>query len=134
MDVPPFVELIALGKILHVDIDLLRDNYNKWGPSARLCIDLTRQPEEAKAHESDVVKAAYNLTRSDVEFDALDKELPTHRIFFQRPKSPSDRRESKLEFGTDHLRAIVARAYAERRDSKRLDTTELCAETLGPAH
>ncbi|KAF8274009.1 hypothetical protein EI94DRAFT_979562 [Lactarius quietus] len=135
MDVSPLAELIALGKILHVDINLLRDNYNKWGPSTRLCMDLTRLPyKDVKAHESDVVKAAYDLIKGDVEFDALDKESPIHRIFVQRPKSLSDRQESIVEFGTDHLRAIVARAYAEYSDSKQLDFTKIFTEALDPEH
>ncbi|KAF8274006.1 hypothetical protein EI94DRAFT_1714501 [Lactarius quietus] len=104
MDVSPLAELIATGKVLQ--------NYNSWGPSARLCISLAGQPEVAEAHESDVVNDAFKLTMSDVEFDDLGKGSPAHRIFVQRPTS--NRRIPRLEFGTDRLRAIVARAYAER--------------------
>ncbi|KAI9463713.1 hypothetical protein BJY52DRAFT_1184710 [Lactarius psammicola] len=119
MQVFPSDELIALGKILGLDIESLRNNYDSWGPSARVCIRLTKTPTRVRGYENSVVEAADELTMKHNDFADFTTSA-TNKLFIIGPKSPSQRQESIVEFGTNRLRGYVARAYAKRDHAKRL--------------
>ncbi|KAN0134259.1 hypothetical protein V8E53_007757 [Lactarius tabidus] len=121
MNVFTLDELNALGNILHLDTDILCNNYNLWGPFAGLCISLARGIISATSHEQAVIKAADALTRSNSEFDVLLLiESPTHKIFVSRPAPNTKRKGTIVDFGSNHLRGIVANAYAQRSNVMRL--------------
>ncbi|KAH9001047.1 hypothetical protein EDB92DRAFT_2847 [Lactarius akahatsu] len=115
MEVVPFDELNALGKILGLNAERLRNNYNLWGPSARVCISLTKNPDDVGSHAQSVADAANSLTSQYGDF----KSTSTRKLFVVRPTS-SSRRMATVEFGTNHLRGIVARAYARHDHATRV--------------
>ncbi|KAN0134263.1 hypothetical protein V8E53_007761 [Lactarius tabidus] len=120
MDVFTLAELNALGNILHLDTDILCNNYNLWGPFAGLCISLTRGITQAGIYEQVVVKAANDLIKSDLRFDVFSKESPTHKIFVVLPVPNTKRQAANLKFGSNHLRGIVARTYAQQSNVAQL--------------
>ncbi|KAI9456558.1 hypothetical protein BJY52DRAFT_1187842 [Lactarius psammicola] len=119
MQVFPSDELIALGKILGLDIESLRNNYDSWGPLARVCIRLTKAPTRVQGYEKSVVEAATELTMKHNDFADFTTSA-TNKLFIVGPISPSRRQESTVEFGTNCLRGIVARAYAKCDHAQRL--------------
>ena len=102
----------SCSKLLNLNPDTLRDNYNSWGPSAHLCISLTKDPDEAKSHIWSLDEAAYHFITDDRfdDFTSLESSL-THRLFVVRPANPS-RRRSVLQFATNHIREVILRTYA----------------------
>ncbi|KAH9180779.1 hypothetical protein EDB89DRAFT_66709 [Lactarius sanguifluus] len=115
MQVVPFDELNALGKILGLNAERLRKNYNLWGPSVRVCISLTKNPDDVGSYAQSVADAADSLTSQYDDF----KSTSTRELFVVRPTS-SSRQMVTEEFGTNHLRGIVARAYAKHDHATRL--------------
>ncbi|KAH9064626.1 hypothetical protein EDB87DRAFT_1598434 [Lactarius vividus] len=118
MDVFPLNELNALGTILDLDLKSLRDNYDLWGPSARICISLV-DPNRVGDHILAVASAAYLFTNNVKQFDGLNAALVSHRLFAVRPTKDS-RQKVTAEFASRHLLGFVSRAYAERDRAMRL--------------
>ncbi|KAI9439307.1 hypothetical protein H4582DRAFT_130435 [Lactarius indigo] len=117
MQVFHFDELYTLGKTLGLNTQTLRDNYNSWGPSARVCVSLTKDPNKVRSHAQSVVRAAYGLTSDGRQFDGF-RFVSTHQLFVVRPTD--SRQVTAVEFGTNRLRGIVARAYANHDRATRL--------------
>ncbi|KAH8990815.1 hypothetical protein EDB92DRAFT_1816611 [Lactarius akahatsu] len=111
-------ELKALGEILGLDTQSLRDNYNSWGPSARLCVTFTRTPILVPGHKQAVIRAAREFTQEVNHFDILDMSLASQRIIIARPTAV--RQVATAEYGTNRLRGFVSRAYAQRDNPQRL--------------
>ena len=101
------------SKILGLKTDILRDSYNSWGPSARNCLRFAEELEAIRAHEQDVLDTAFELTKT-----SRGSLLAMHRIFVVRP-SPKSRRIAIVEFGTNLLREIFARVYAQQDQAVR---------------
>ncbi|KAH9030506.1 hypothetical protein EDB85DRAFT_2146652 [Lactarius pseudohatsudake] len=118
MDVLSLDELEALGKILGLDTQSLRDNYNSWGPSARLCVTFTRTPILVLGHKLAVIRAAREFIQKVDRFDILDMSLASHRIIIARPTAV--RQVATAEYGTNRLRGFVSRAYAQCDNAQRL--------------
>ncbi|KAH9048878.1 hypothetical protein EDB84DRAFT_1556546 [Lactarius hengduanensis] len=118
MDVFSLDELEALGKILGLDTQSLRDNYNSWGPSARLCVTFTRTPILIPGHKQAVIRAAREFIQKVGHFDILDMSLASHRIIIARPTAV--RQVATAEYGTNRLRGFVSRAYSQRDNAQRL--------------
>lgn len=113
--------LTLCSTILGIDTNKLCDNYRLWGPSTSLCIDLTAGIISTKRHEYDVNQAAHAVTKSNSELDLLcfiDK--PSSKIFVSRPAPDAERDVPFVDFGTKHLRGLVARAYARQSNIVRL--------------
>jgi hypothetical protein len=135
MDVFDLGELIALGyvqhdsrcfylhaeslcsKILHLDANSLRKYYDLWGPSARLCVRLTRNPNRVAAYEDRVVTGADELAKYHDQFNNSNQDSPIHRLFVVRPAP--DRLTSHKDFATNHVREIVSCAYARQSEAVR---------------
>ena len=106
------------SKTLGHNTEILRDNYNVWGPSARNCLRFAEEPEAICAHERDVFDAAFELIKDTSHFTSRKSLLAMHQIVVIRP-SPKSRRIAIAEFGTNRLRDIFARAYAQQDQAVR---------------
>ena len=106
------------SKILGLDTKILRDNYHSWGPSLRNCLRFTEEPEVISAYNQDVFQIASELTKDPSHFIDFKSPSATHRIFVVRPSSNS-RRMAIVEFGTNRLREIFARAYIQQDSTVR---------------
>lgn len=124
------VFMLTFGSnILHLDTNSLCNNYNLWGPFAGLCISLTRGIIQAGNHERAVVKAANDLIKIGLRFDVFNKESPTHKIFVVLPTPNTKRQGANLKFGSNHLRGMVAHAYAQCSNGVRLTFyREICGD------
>ena len=99
--------------MLGLDAEILQDSYNSWGPSARDCLRFAKSPKVIGLHEQDVFRAASELTKDASHFTAFQLPSATHRVFVVRP-SPDSREIASVEFGTNRLCDIFARAYARQ--------------------
>jgi hypothetical protein len=97
------------SNLLGLKIEVMRDCYDSWGPSARNCVEFAREEQDGTSYERDVLIAARKLVKNDSDFTRLNEPTATHRIFLVRPSRDS-REEASIDFGTKHLREIVARA------------------------
>ena len=77
-----------------------------------------KNPKAIGRHEQDVYRAASELTKDASLFTSFQVPSAIHRIFVIRP-SPDSREIASIEFGTNRLRDIVARAYAQRDNAER---------------
>ena len=101
------------SEILGLNGQILSDSYNSWGPSARNCLKFVEEPEAICAHEQDVFDTACELTKDASRFTNRKSLLAMHQIFVVRPSAKS-RRMAIVEFGTNRLREIFARVYAQQ--------------------
>ncbi|KAH9169343.1 hypothetical protein EDB89DRAFT_1478125 [Lactarius sanguifluus] len=118
MDVFSLEELEALGKILGLNTESLRDNYNSWGPCARLCVTFTRTPRLVLEHKQAVIRAAREFIQEVDRFDILAMSLASHRLIVARPTAV--RQLASAEYGTNRLRGFISRAYAQCDNAQRL--------------
>ncbi|KAH8986944.1 hypothetical protein EDB86DRAFT_2832479 [Lactarius hatsudake] len=118
MDVFSLDELEALGKILGLDTQSLRDNYNSWGPSARLCVRFTRTPRLVLEHKQAVIRAAREFIQEVDRFDILAMSLASRRLIVARPTAV--RQVATADYGTNRLRGFISRAYAPCDNAQRL--------------
>lgn len=96
------------SKLLGLNTNILRDSYNSWGPSARICMRFAEYPELISSREQSVFDAAFEIIG---QRDICDLLSPSsrHDIFFLRPSPIKD--IPRAVFGTNRLREIFARAY-----------------------
>ncbi|KAH9011684.1 hypothetical protein EDB84DRAFT_1647058 [Lactarius hengduanensis] len=118
MDVFPLNELNALGTILDLNLKSLCDNYDLWGPSARVCISLM-DPDRVGDHILVVASAAYQFINNIKQFDRLNAALLSHRLFAVQPTKDS-RQDVTAEFASRHLLGFVSHAYAKHDHAMRL--------------
>ena len=124
------------SKILGLNTDILRDSYNSWSPSIRNCLRFAEEPESICAYEQDVFQVALELTKDPSHLVSFKSPSTTHRIFVVRP-SPKSRRTQIVEFGTNRLREMFARAYAQQDQVVRYRFYETIREHpwfTSPAH
>jgi hypothetical protein len=117
MDVVTSDEMNALGELLGLDTEIIRDSYISWGPSARNCVRFAKDPEERSRHEADVILTATSLTKNPNDF-SFEVPSATHWIFLVRP-SPNSRRLVTVDYATNRLREIVVRAYCQQDKTAR---------------
>ena len=108
-----FTLISSHSEILGLNTEILRDSYNSWGPSARTCLRFAREPEAICTHEQDVFDAAFELAKDASRFTDRQSLLAMHQTFVARP-SPESRRMAIVEFGTNRLREIFIRTYAQQ--------------------
>ena len=99
--------------MLGLNTETLQESYNLWGPSARDCLRFARVPEAICTHEQDVLDAAFELAKDAHRFTNRQSLLAMHQTFVARP-SPKSRRMAIVEFGTNRLREIFTRTYAQQ--------------------
>ena len=101
------------SNILGLNTEILRDSFNSWSPSTRNCLRFAEEPEAICAYEQDVFRVASELIKDPSYLISLKSPSATHQIFVVRP-SPKSRRIQVVEFGTNRLREIFLRAYAQQ--------------------
>ncbi|KAH9026744.1 hypothetical protein EDB85DRAFT_161710 [Lactarius pseudohatsudake] len=118
-------EITALGKIQGLDASVLLRNYEKWGPSARTCVRLTRDPAEEHYHAIDVNNAADAFVEcpptGTTTFGAIQV---SHVLFSVRPEVDEDkggRRVPVAEMASEHIREIISCAAAGAEAQKRVE-------------
>ncbi|KAF8257605.1 hypothetical protein EI94DRAFT_1920824 [Lactarius quietus] len=113
-----FEEMTALSKVLSLNAGDLQRNYGRWGPSARTCVQLSREPAGEFAHEEAVKETARRfvkeLRQDTICFAGLDMIRSLHVPFSVRPvgDSRAKRRIPDADIATDRIRAIISCAAA----------------------
>ncbi|KAH9164837.1 hypothetical protein EDB89DRAFT_385511 [Lactarius sanguifluus] len=107
-------EITALSKVQGLDASALLRNYEKWGPSARTCVRLARDPAGERYHAMVVNNAADAFVErppSRTSFDAIEV---FHVLFSVRPEGEDSggRRVPFAEMATEHIRDIISCAAA----------------------
>ncbi|KAF8486058.1 hypothetical protein DFH94DRAFT_166224 [Russula ochroleuca] len=114
-------ELKVPGKVLDLDADDLRRNYETWGPSARTCVRLLRDPTREYKHESDVMMDAIRFVANPNAYKvALDAIKVIQTLFSIRPEdeSPKGRAILIAEIASNRIKEIsyaAADADAQER-------------------
>src|ERR1700761_9388414 len=103
----------SCSNLLGLNTETLQDSYNSWGPSASNCLRFAQNPKAIGRHEQDVFRAAFELTKDASDFPNFKVPSATYWIFVVRP-SPDSREIASVEFGTNRLREIFARAYTQQ--------------------
>ncbi|KAI0290640.1 hypothetical protein B0F90DRAFT_1784429 [Multifurca ochricompacta] len=100
MDCFTLTELVVLGMIHGFSVPLIKDHCKKWGPSARIMVNLMTNPEEICEHTDRVKDAALHFAKHFDEFTRLDKVRAmsiSHTLFTIHPKGlPSEERSSAI--------------------------------------
>jgi hypothetical protein len=109
--------------VLSLDIENLRRSYENWGPSARTCVSLSRDPIGEDAHEGVVTEAARCFFDPDpikVKFDPVNNP---HVLFSIRPKSRDEegRRTPIADVATDRIQKILSYAAAAAQAQERIN-------------
>ena len=117
-----FVACLALNspysRMLNQDLDLVRRNFNLWGPSARTCIWLTNDYALVR-HKWVLANAVNRLIRNSAQFESIDAVSVLDELFVVRPTE--SRHCETVEFASDHVLGLVTRAYATRHHEARQD-------------
>ncbi|KAH8988881.1 hypothetical protein EDB92DRAFT_1817364 [Lactarius akahatsu] len=123
MDHPTVDEIESLGKILGLDSRNIKRYYETWGPSARICLGLSRNPHRERAHEMLVIDAATDfvsrLTATTTGYNAIKM---SHILFSVRPESetPAGRMVPVADVATERIEAIISYAVATAHASERI--------------
>ncbi|KAF8485949.1 hypothetical protein DFH94DRAFT_709173 [Russula ochroleuca] len=117
-------EIRALGAVFGLNADNIIRIYETWGPSARTCVRLSRNPNREPLHAGNVSNDASRFITNpgvvDVVFDAL---RVIHSLFSIRPKdeSPVGRGTLVAEIATNHIEDIISYAAAASQAHKRIN-------------
>ncbi|KAH8982883.1 hypothetical protein EDB92DRAFT_1892515 [Lactarius akahatsu] len=117
-------EITALGKVQGLDASALLRNYEKWGPSARTCVRLVRDPVGEFYHAFLVNNAASAFVECPpprITFDAIEV---FHVLFSVRPEVKEDRGGRTVpvaEMATEHIKRIISCATAGAVARKRIE-------------
>ncbi|KAI0297780.1 hypothetical protein B0F90DRAFT_868504 [Multifurca ochricompacta] len=124
MDYFSWDEIHALGTMLNLSVEDLKNHYEKWGPSARTLINVTRNSRYLVTHESLLQGIVSEFVK---DFDGHTKDLDAmrvcHRLVTIRPKflDPEKRGASIGEIPTEYLNNLVLDAIGGRTAEKQLE-------------
>jgi hypothetical protein len=107
----------SCSELFGLNTEIMRGTFDAWGPSARDCVRFAKNPKRIILHEQDVAQAVSLPTNNVSRLIDLNDQA-SHDIFVVRPSHDS-RLLRTVEFGTNHLRKIVACAYAKLRHVER---------------
>ncbi|KAH9171303.1 hypothetical protein EDB89DRAFT_1117820 [Lactarius sanguifluus] len=117
-------EITALGKVQGLDTSVLLHYYEKWGPSARTCALLARDPAEEHYHAIAVNKAADAFVERPPTGTTFDAIQAFHVLLSVRPEVNEDeggRRVPVAEMASEHIREIISCAAAGALAQKRIE-------------
>ncbi|KAI0293027.1 hypothetical protein B0F90DRAFT_189955 [Multifurca ochricompacta] len=124
MDSFPLTELVALGMIHGFNDQLIKDHWEKWGPSARIMMTLMKNPELISQHTERVKDAVVDFVHnfSDYVTNVNPKEV-YHTLFTIRPKglSLSYRPTPIGRIETSYLNGILIEAIAAKDKQEQLN-------------
>ncbi|KAI0302891.1 hypothetical protein B0F90DRAFT_179895 [Multifurca ochricompacta] len=115
MDCFPWDEMHALGILLDLSVETLKNHYDKWGPSAGTLIKLTRKPWTLDMHQSRVEEIARNFAEDfNGHILGIDKMGAYHPLVTIHPKglSPGERGVPIAEIPTEYLNLLVVDAVS----------------------
>jgi hypothetical protein len=102
----------SLSIIHGLDTERFIENYDKWGPSARTCLELARGTISEAQLENKVVIAAKKFANDpSAMYMEADSEDGSHWLFTSVPSSPR-RGVSFLRVATPHLKEVIVKAIA----------------------
>ncbi|KAH9074282.1 hypothetical protein EDB83DRAFT_2549740 [Lactarius deliciosus] len=116
-------EITALGKVQGLDASALLRNYEKWGPSARTCVRLAREPAEERHHAIVVNNAADAFVERPPPLTTFNAIQVFHVLFSVRPEGEDrgGRTVPFAEMATEHIRDIISCAAAAALARKRIE-------------
>ncbi|KAH9061048.1 hypothetical protein EDB87DRAFT_475280 [Lactarius vividus] len=116
-------EITALGKVQGLDASALLRNYEKWGPSARTCVRLVRDPHREFHHAIDVNNAADAFVERPPPNTYFNAIQVFHVLFSVRPEveEKGGRRVPVAEMATEHIKRIISCAAAGAEAHKRIE-------------
>lgn len=107
------------GEVLNLKPHDLIGHYEKWGPSARTCVRLSRNIEKEDVYNAVVTRdASHFIEYPDPHMTCNPKRVP-HRIFSLIPINKTENGIMMAKFASSHIQRIVlysaATFEAERR-------------------
>ncbi|KAH9074287.1 hypothetical protein EDB83DRAFT_2657196 [Lactarius deliciosus] len=107
-------EITALGKVQGLDASALLRNYEKWGPSARTCVRLVRDPQREFRHAIVVNNAADAFVERPPPRTTFDAIQVFHVLFSVRPEVEENggRTVPVAEMATEYIKRIISCAAA----------------------
>ncbi|KAH9003512.1 hypothetical protein EDB86DRAFT_3241318 [Lactarius hatsudake] len=115
-------EITALGKVQGLDASALLRNYEKWGPSARTCVRLVRDPQREFRHAIVVNNAADAFVERPPPRTTFDAIEVFDVLFSVRPEVEENggRTVPVAEMATEHIKRIISCAAAGAEAHKRI--------------
>ncbi|KAH9051098.1 hypothetical protein EDB87DRAFT_1836808 [Lactarius vividus] len=116
-------EITALGKVQGLDASALLRNYEKWGPSARTCVRLVRDPYREFHHAIAVNNAADAFVERPPPRTNFNAIQVSHVLFSVRPEveEKGGRTVPVAEMATEHIKSIISCAAAGAEAHKRIE-------------
>ncbi|KAH9178312.1 hypothetical protein EDB89DRAFT_1166852 [Lactarius sanguifluus] len=113
-------DIMALSKLLNLDVGNIQRLYTKWGPSVHTCTKLLHDGESD--HEDEVKDAAGVFVKDPLTIPKFNKSKVSHLLFSIRPESQNrkGRRRQIPEMATDHIKMIILYAAAEAKAQDRI--------------
>lgn len=79
-----------------VDGEILRELSERWGPAARICVQLARNPWTVEACGSEVKRAASDFVKNFDLADDMVAGVVSHLLFAVRPQDKGALPEERL--------------------------------------
>ncbi|KAH9010580.1 hypothetical protein EDB85DRAFT_1211358 [Lactarius pseudohatsudake] len=117
-------EIAALGKVQGLYTSVLLHYYEKWGPSARTCVELSRDRTQERCHAINVDYAADVFVERPPTVTTFNAIQVSHILFSVRPEVDEDRggrRVPLAEMASEHIREIISCAAAGAEAQKRVE-------------
>ncbi|KAH9039031.1 hypothetical protein EDB84DRAFT_1397173 [Lactarius hengduanensis] len=116
-------EITALGKVQDLDASVLLRNYEKWGPSARTCVRLSRDHAQERSHAINVGYAADAFVERPPPRTTFNAIQVSHVLFAVRPEAENEegRMVPVAEMATKHIKTIISCAAAGATAQKRVE-------------
>ncbi|KAH9035816.1 hypothetical protein EDB84DRAFT_1577925 [Lactarius hengduanensis] len=117
-------EITALAKVQGLDASALLRNHEKWGPSARTCVQLARDPAKGHHHAIIVNNAADAFVERPPPRTTFDAIEVFHVLFSVRPEVEEDRGGRTVPvavIATEHIKRIISCAAAGAVARKRIE-------------
>ncbi|KAH8988283.1 hypothetical protein EDB86DRAFT_3081676 [Lactarius hatsudake] len=122
MDHFSYDEIKALGNILGLDVSEFLRIYNKWGPSARNCVQFSRRHILECAHESHVYAAACDFVQDfcGARRRLIDWYTLSNPLFSIRARE-TDRSVPVARVATGHIDEVILKAAVNANAYNRLE-------------
>ncbi|KAH9026175.1 hypothetical protein EDB85DRAFT_1893491 [Lactarius pseudohatsudake] len=115
---------VYCGYVQGLDASALLRNYEKWGPSARTCVQLARDPAKGRYHAIVVNNAADAFVERPPPRTTFDAIEVFHVLFSVRPEVEEDRGGGRVPvavMATEHIKRIISCAAAGAVARKRIE-------------
>jgi len=123
MDTFSSLEFISLGKVLDLDGEALAGHSRRWGPSARIYVELQRGHLMSPLLTSKVITAAAAFVNDFGRIDDLQAMTFSDILFAVRPRGPyiPQRLGGIVTVATDYLNQVLTEAAAAADPVRRVE-------------